>query len=129
VSAVGRGGSWSASAIAAPQNIGKVEAAFRDEVEKALKDGFTPAELAAAKSGALQQRAQARAQDSGLAGGWVNNLDLDRTYAWSKQFEDKLAALKPEDLLAAIRKHVDLARISIIKAGDFAKAAKATATK
>ena len=129
VSSIGRGASWSASAIAAPQNIAKVEAAFKEEVARALKDGFTPAEVASAKSGALQQRQQSRAQDSSLAGGWVSNLDLDRTYAWSKQFEDKLAALKPEDLLAAMRKHVDPAKITIVKAGDFAKAARATPAK
>ena len=129
VSAVGRGAAWSASAIAAPQNIAKVEAAFKEEVAKALKDGFTPAEVAAAKSGVLQQRAQGRAQDGGLAGGWVSNLDLDRTYAWSKQFEDKITALKPEDLLAAFRKHVDPNKITIVKAGDFAKVAKAAVSK
>ena len=129
VSATGRGASWSAGAIAAPQNIAKVEAAFKEEVAKALKDGFTPAEVASAKSGALQQRLQSRAQDGSLASGWASNLDLDRTFAWSKQFEDKLAALKPEDLLAAMKKHVDPNKITIIKAGDFAKEAKASAPK
>lgn len=119
-----RGGSWSALAIAAPQNIAKVEAAFQDEIAKALKDRFTPAEIAAAKSGVLQQRLQARAQDSGLASGLASNLDLGRTYAWSKQFEQKLAALTPEQLLAAVRKHLDPAKMTIIKAGDFSKAAK-----
>ena len=72
----------------------------------------------------MQQRLQTRAQDSSVAGGWVNNLYLGRTYAWSKQFEDKLAALKPEELLAALKKHIDPAMITVIKVGDFAKLAK-----
>ena len=124
VGSIDRAGAWSVQAIAAPQNIGKVEAAFKDELFKALKDGFTATELASAKSGVMQQRLQSRAQDGSVAGGWVNNLYLGRTYAWSKQFEDKLAALKPEELLAALKKHIDPAMITVIKVGDFAKLAK-----
>jgi zinc protease len=124
VGQIDRTGSWSAQAIAAPQNIDKVEIAFKEEMAKALKDGFTAAEVAAAKSGAIQQRSQSRAQDPALAGGWANNLYVGKTYAWSKQFEARLTALKPEDLLAALRKHIDPAKITIIKAGDFTKAAK-----
>jgi zinc protease len=120
-----RGAFWSAGAIAAPQNIAKVEAAFKEEVARALKDGFTPAEVTSAKSGALQRRLQSRAQDGSLAGGWAANLDLGRTFAWSKQFEDKIAALTADDVSAAFRKHIDPNKITIVKAGDFAKAAKA----
>ena len=122
-----RGASWRAGAIAAPQNIAKVEAAFKEELARALKDGFTAAEVTAAKSGALQNRLQSRAQDAALAGGWVNNLDLGKTFAWSKQFEDKISSLTAEEVSAAFRKHVDPDKITIVKAGDFAKAAKAAA--
>lgn len=124
-----RGASWIAGAIAAPQNIVKVEAAFREEVARALKDGFTAAEVTAAKSGALQRRLQSRAQDGSVAGGWVSNLDLGRTYAWSKQFEDRLSALTVEEVSAAFRKHVDPSKVTIVKAGDFAKAAKTAASR
>ena len=125
VSSSDRGGSWGAYAIAAPQNIGKVEVAFKEEVARALKDGFTTVELAAAKSGALQQRLQQRAQDDALAGALSNNSYLGRSFVWSKQFEDKIAALKPEDVQAAMRKFIDPNKITFVKAGDFAKVAKA----
>ena len=125
VSSSDRGGSWVAYAIAAPQNIGKVEVAFKEEVAKALKDGFTTVELAAAKSGALQQRLQQRAQDDALAGALSNNSYLGRSFVWSKQFEDKIAALKPDDVQAAMRKFIDPNKITFVKAGDFAKVAKA----
>ena len=126
VGTIDRAGSWNVQAIAAPQNIEKVEVAFKDELAKALKEGFTVAELAAAKSGVMQQRLQARAQDRSLADGWASYLYLGKTFAWSKQFEDNIAALKSEDVLAAMQKHIDPAKITIIKVGDFAKAAKAT---
>ena len=124
VGSTDRGASWTAFAIAAPQNMTKVEAAFKDEVAKALKDGFTLTEVVAAKSGALQQRAQARAQDGGLARGIASNLDLGRTYAWSEELEAKLTALKADEVTAAFRKHIDMNKLSIIKAGDFVGAAK-----
>ena len=124
---IDRAGRWEVQAIAAPQNIDKVEAAFREELARALKDGFTATELTAAKSGVMQQRLQTRAQDDSLASGWVNYLYLSKTFAWSKQFEDKLAALKADEVLAAMKKHIDPAKITIIKVGDFAKVAKASA--
>jgi zinc protease len=121
VGSIDRAGSWSAYAIAAPANIAKVEAAFREELARALKDGFTDAELAAAKSGLMQARVQVRSQDGALANGWVANLHLGRDFTWSKQFEGRILALKKEDLVAAIRKHLDPAKISVVKAGDFEK--------
>ncbi len=119
VDSLDRDGSWEVFAIAAPQNVAKLEASFRDELARALKDGFTDAELAAAKSGILQQRAQARAQDGALAQAWTSNLYLGRTFAFSKRFEDQVAALTAGEVGAALRKYVDPAKISIVKAGDF----------
>ena len=119
-----RAGSFSVYAIAAPQNVAKVEVAFQEELARALKDGFTDAELANAKSGIMQSRLQTRAQDGALAGGWVGNLYVGRTYAFSKAFEARILALKPGDVNAALRKYIDPAKITIVKAGDFAKAAK-----
>jgi zinc protease len=122
VGSLDRDGAWSAYAIAAPQNVAKVEAAFREEIARAVKDGFTQKELDAAKSGILQIRAQNRAQDRALAGAWAANLYLGRTFTFSKQFEDKVMALRVEDVNAALRKHLDPAKISIVTAGDFRKA-------
>ena len=121
VPAVDRSATWSAYAIAAPQNIAKVEAAFREELARAIAEGFTQAELDNAKSGTLQQRLQTRAQDGALAGGWAFYLHLGRTFAFSKAFEDTLSSLTVADVNAALRKHLDPARITIVKAGDFKK--------
>jgi zinc protease len=120
-----RAGRWMMQAIAAPQNIEKVEAAFHDELAKMLKDGFTAEELAKAKSGATQQAVQARAQDQRLVGSLLANIDSGRSLAWDKQFEARIRALTPEQVLAAARKYIDPAKITIVKAGDFAKLVKA----
>jgi zinc protease len=116
-----RAGAFSIFAIAAPGNIAKVESAAREELARALKEGFTEAEVASAKSGILQQRVQSRAQDGGLAAAWVANLHLGRTFAFNKQFEEKIVALSAADIAAGLRKHIDPARLTVVKAGDFAR--------
>ncbi|MBK9314381.1 MAG: insulinase family protein [Acidobacteria bacterium] len=110
-------------AIYAPQNAAKLEAAFKDEIAKALKDGFTADEIKAAKSGWLQSRQVSRAQDPELAARLRGYAFLDRTLAWDADFERKVEALTPVQITAALRKHINPDKISIVKAGDFAKAA------
>jgi zinc protease len=119
VNATDRAGAFSAYAIAAPANVARVEAAFREELARALKDGFTDAEVASAKSGILQMRLQNRAQDGTLAAAWSSFLFLGRTWQWSKDQERKVMALATADVVAALRKHVDPAKITFVKAGDF----------
>ena len=119
-----RAGSWMAQATAAPQNVPKVEAMLREELDKALKDGFTEEEVAKAKSGWQQSYAQIRIQDSSLASRLLSHLDSGRTFlTWDKQFEAQVLALTPADVQAALRKYVDPGKLTIIKAGDFSKAA------
>ena len=109
-------------AIGAPQNILKIEAAFKDEMEKALKDGFTEQEIAEAKKGWLQSRNVSRANDPELAN-LLSALALhDRTLDFQAQLESRVAALTAEQVNAALRKHVNTADLSFIKAGDFKKA-------
>ena len=116
----GRAGSWTMQAIAAPQNIAKVEAAMREELDKALKDGFTTGEIAKAKSEWQQNFAQIRIQDASLVSRLLSHLDSGRTLlTWDKAFEERMLALTPEQMLAALRKHLDPSKLTIVKAGDF----------
>ena len=127
VSQTDRASSLGISAIAAPQNLVKLEAALRQELARALRDGFTPAEVAHAKSGLLQQRLQNRAQDAIVASGWVGYLYLGRDFNWSRQYEDKLRALTVAQVNAAFRKAIDPALLSVVIAGDQGKAGVAAA--
>ena len=115
-------GSFFANAIYAPENADKLEAAFKDELAKLIKDGLTADEVAAAKKGWLQSRQLSRAQDRELAGRLNNYLFLNRTIAWDADLESKIQALTPEQINAAMRKFLTPDNITIIKAGDFAKA-------
>lgn len=115
-------GSFSISATAAPQNLIKLEAAIKEELQRALSQGFTQEELSRAKSGLLQQRAQNRTSDAAIAGGWAYDLYLNRTWAWSQALDDKIKAVTLEQMNAAFKKYIDPAKMSTFIAGDEAKA-------
>ncbi|KWS05103.1 putative zinc protease [Lysobacter capsici AZ78] len=117
-------GNWSVEAIAAPQNLGKVEAAMREELARLIKDGVAADELRDAVSGLLTQREQARASDPAIAGGLVSNLFYGRTMQFSADLDAKFKALTVESVNAAIRKHLKPDQLSVYMAGDFAAAAK-----
>jgi zinc protease len=121
---VDRAGNFSISAIAAPQNLKKLDGAVREELLRVLKNGFSAEEVARAKSGMLQTRTQTRAQDGALAYGWTTYLYLGRTYAWSKEYEDKIKALSAEQVSVAFRKAIDPAKLTVVIAGDAKKAAR-----
>jgi len=89
-----------------------------------LKDGFTEQELNDARNGMLQSRQVSRSQDNQLASMLNNMLDLDRTMQFTEQLENQIRALKVDDLNAAMRKHVDINKISFFKGGDFANKLK-----
>jgi len=116
--------SWTLGALVAPQNATKAEQAIREEFDRARRDGFTAKEVNDAKKGILQQRLVNRSQDGTLAGAWTHYLDLGRTFAFSKQFEDRLAAVTPEQANAAFRKYIDPARMTVVVAGDAKKGVK-----
>ena len=64
-----------------------------------------------------------------MANRLANYLFLNRTLAWDAEVEKKIEALTPEQIVAAMRKHIDPNKLTIIKAGDFAKAGQQTTSK
>ena len=116
-------GAFGTFAIFAPQNRARVEAAMNEELRRAFTEGFTAQEVEAAKKGFLQARQLARSNDAALAGRLVSYLVLGRTLAWDEELERKVAALTPQAVLEAMRRHIDLAALSVVKAGDFANLA------
>ncbi|HEX5625932.1 MAG TPA: insulinase family protein, partial [Saprospiraceae bacterium] len=119
-----KSGSFLVYAIYAPENRDKLEAAYKDEIAKMLKDGFTEQEINDAKSGLLQSRKVSRSQDNSLSGTLNAMLHIGRTMKFTEELEQKLAAVTPEQILSAMRKHIDLNKISAFKGGDFANKMK-----
>jgi zinc protease len=116
-----RNSAWMASAIFAPQNQAKVEAAFNEELARSLKDGFSQKELDEARDGLLSARRLARAQDGVVTGALAENLYLGRSFARSQQVDEAIAKLTLAQVNAAWRKYMDPAKVVWAWGGDFKK--------
>lgn len=116
--------SFSASMIYNPTNVAKLGTAFREEIERAAKEGFTAEELEAARTGWLKSRKVSRSSDGSLAGSLSSYLHYGRTFQWDAQREEMIRALTPEQVNGTTRKYLDYGKMITVKAGDFKKAAQ-----
>ncbi len=48
---------------------------------------------------------------------------LGRTFAWEEEQERRIAALTPQAVVEALRRYIDPAKLSVVKAGDFTSVA------
>jgi zinc protease len=110
---------WYGWAIFAPSNLVKVERSFRDEIARALKDGFSEQEVASAKGALLNLRRLSRAQDDRLAQALQRNLDLDRTFAFAQRVDTALGALAAGPVSHALRAYIKPDQLAFVLAGDF----------
>ena len=116
-------GSLSIQAIAAPENMAKVEAAVREELARLVKDGITEEELRDAVAGILTERQQGRADDGSVAGMLADQLYFGRDMQFTAALDAQYRALALAQVNAAIRKYLKPDALSVYVAGDFAKAA------
>ena len=65
----------------------------------------------------------ARAEESSIANLLMTRERWSRTLDWDVKLEAAVAALTPQQVNEAFKRHVDPAAISIVKGGDFKKAA------
>jgi zinc protease len=106
--------------IHAPQNRDKVDAAFKEEIQRVVTENFTDQELADAKSGWMQSRSVARAQDRGLVASLAKKAYLGRTFAWEAELEKRALALDATQIRTALAKYLVPGKFTTISAGDFA---------
>jgi zinc protease len=114
-------GTFNAYAIYAPENVGRLEETFKEEIMKVVTEGFTAEEIQNAKTGWMQSRIVGRAQDASVAGSLNNYLFTGRDFAWDEELEKKVMALTVEEVNAAMKKHLDYNKLNMVKAGDFNK--------
>jgi zinc protease len=118
--AVGR---YSIGAICNPTNMAKVEKAIQEEFERLLKDGIPADEFEKARAGVLETRKRQRNSDAYVSSILERSLRVEQTLDYEAQLDAKLAALTPEEVQAALKKHLEPKRLVIVVAGDFPKPA------
>jgi zinc protease len=109
------------SAIFAPQNLGKLRTALAEELARAVRDGFTDAEVAQAKDSVLKQRQLARTQDATIAAALTQQSYLDRRFDFAAKIDAAIAGLTAADVNAALRKYLSPDGFTYAYGGDFAK--------
>ncbi len=106
----------------APENVNKVEDAFKEELAKLIADGFNAEEIEAGKKAFLQDRQVSRTSDGSLAGLFVSQAELGRTMQRDIDLENAIRNATPKQLHDAFVKWIKPGSISYFKAGDFKKA-------
>ena len=109
-------------AIFAPENLARVRTGIAEEFDRAVKDGFTDAEVEAARTGVLQRRQLSRTEDAGIAGALAGQAYLGRTFAISAAVDAAIAKLTTAEVNAAFRKYFKPGEFAYAFAGDFDKA-------
>ncbi len=108
-------------AICNPVNIHKVTKAISEELNAMFTKGVSTDELGTAKQSYQQQQEVARASDRDLVGMLVENLTVGRTMKYYADLEKQISELTSEQIVSALRSHIDLKRLFIVTAGDFSK--------
>lgn len=109
------------NAITNPENIDAVETAVLEELDRFLKEGPTEDEVETAKKAFLESRKVSRNNDGAIAGLWISNLFLGRTFQHTADREARIAALTVEDIKNAFARHIHIDKLKIVRAGDFQK--------
>lgn len=107
-------------AMYAPENDAKVQAGFKEEIDRFIKDGITENELKVAATSWVQGANVSRARDGELTEIINNNLHYDRDMMFHKSIEDKVTSLTVEDVNKVIKKYFkSLDKWTVVNAGDF----------
>ena len=112
---------FGAYAIYAPENAKRLEATFKEEIEKFYNEGLTADEFKATKEALLKSRLLARSNDKQLGSKLNSYQFLNRTMKYDADFEDKISKMTLNEANAAIKKYLVPSKISYFYAGDFDK--------
>jgi len=93
-------------ASAASNKADAALAGLKDELARALKDGFTTAEVERAKQAWLQERKTGLREEKSFASSLAQGLYSGRDYAWLAQYDDKIAHVSAEEATQALRKYL-----------------------
>ena len=115
------GGSWSLYAIHAPENSRKLERVIAEELKRVLEHGFTEEEVSEGIRSVLNFRRLGRTNDGSLASVWLRYLDLERSFAWAAEQDEKLASLTPDQVNGVLRELLKPGLFSTAIAADHAK--------
>ena len=114
-------GNWGVYAIFNPSYKGRLDSAMHQEVDKAIKVGFTQDELSKSVISWQEQNKTSLGNNDNLAGIIRTFLQNDRDLTQYNDFENKVKALSLDAVNAALRKYFDKSKLVMVYSGDFEK--------
>jgi len=112
---------FSIYAICNPENVEKVVTLAKEEIEKLLKDGLKDEELSESQQGWIKGQEADRGDDGKLASILANGLLVGRTLEHQAKIESRVSNLTSEQVIAALRRHLDPNQLVNAIAGDLPK--------
>ena len=112
-------GTWGVYAIFNPMYKNRLDSAFKDEVNKALRGGFTADELNKCVTAWLAQRKTLLGVDQYLVFHQANYLEEGRDLGFDSDYEEKAKALTTDQVNAVLRKYINPDKMMLVYAGDF----------
>ncbi len=122
-------GNWGMYAMFNPLYKGRLDSALRQEIDKAIKGGFTQDELSKSVSSWLEGNKTTLGDNGNLAGMLRNYLINDRDLTQFTDLEGKVKGLSLDAVNAALRKYFDKTKLVMVYSGDFDKGANPEKTE
>jgi len=110
-------GLWYVDASFNPQLLERGLAATRGTLQTWWQDGVTEKELADTKQGLIGGYYVGLATNQGLAAAIVTTLQRGFDLTWLDQYPQLLRAVTRDQVNAAIRRYVDLSKLTLVEAG------------
>lgn len=114
-------GNWGLYAFFNPKFQKQLDTALLDEINKAIKDGFTQDELSKSKASWLQGEQTILGMDNAVASTLSDYMQHKKDLKEYQQFQNKINALTLSQVNAALKKYFDINKLILIYAGDFNK--------
>lgn len=114
-------GNWGVYAYFNPLYKGRLDSALHQELDKAIKSGFTQDELTKSVSSFLEQDKASLGNNENLAAMLRSYLANDRDLGEFIRFENKLKVMSLNNVNEALRKYFDKSKLVMVYGGDFEK--------
>ncbi|MBP6508204.1 MAG: insulinase family protein [Opitutaceae bacterium] len=108
----------------APELLEKGVASTKRQLDHWYQDGITATELAQRKSDTIGAFKVSLSTTDGMAGAILSALQRGYDVTWLDEYPEKIQALTLADVNGAIKKHLDPAKMILVKAGTVAEPTK-----
>ena len=110
-----------ASATVDPKNMDQLVQSFKEEVIRAVEEGFTAEEVTLAINSIVDSRKGRRGSDGVISGMLHHTMFFNRELSHYQEVDDRFASVTLEEVNDAFRKYVSVEKFSIVVAGDLEK--------